>query len=333
MFQTGALTGPRRAVTMMLPLGAKHEIPALGYGTYRLDQAIAAGAVEYAIECGFRHIDCAKVYGNQAQVGEGIAAGMKRFHLKRDALFVTGKLWPTDQHPDHVEAAVRQTLSELKTDYLDLFLVHWPIAWRHTGRWETPADIYPKTTEGKADVDTTVTLLDTWRAMEKLVDKGLVKCLGLSNAGASDFDALVNVTHSPLANQFESHPALQQHVLRSRMVRDGMMPVCYCPLAMPTRFTPPEYKGICETEYLQRLADLTGFTAPRMVLNWAVDNHNAVLVKAASKEHIRANAKVSTCMLSDPQRRMIQAYETMHGSVRVINPKDFTADGTPFFKD
>jgi alcohol dehydrogenase (NADP+) len=332
MFTHGHLTGPRRAVTLKLPLGKIHEIPALGFGTYRLAPDVATGAVEYAIECGFRHIDCAKVYGNEREVGTGMRSAVKKHQIRREDLFVTGKLWPTDQRPDLVEPALRQTLNDLQVDYLDLFLIHWPICWRNTGKWEGDCDKYPKKAPGIADVDTTVSLLDTWRAMEACVDKGLVKCLGLSNSGPKEFDLLRETTHPPLANQFESHPALQQHLLRSTMHRDGLTPICYCPLAAPTRFTPANYKGICETEYLHRLSELTGFSPHKMVLNWAADNQNAILVKSSSKQHIKQNAAVSTCMLSDAQRRMIQAYEDMHGSVRVVNPTDFRADGKPFFE-
>jgi diketogulonate reductase-like aldo/keto reductase len=120
-------------------------------------------------------------------------------------------------------------------------------------------------------------------------------------------------------------------VLKARMVRDGMLPTCYCPLAMPTRFTPPEYEGICKTRHMEQLAEVTGFTPARMILSWAVDNHNAVIVKAQDPKHIKENAKVSTGMLSEPQRRMVQAYEQMYGSARVINPNSFRDDGKPFF--
>ena len=331
MLQGAILAGPQKGVSLRLPLGTVHEIPALGFGTYRLPKEKAAGAVSYAIDCGFRHIDCAKVYGNQAEIGEGIAQALKKNNIRREDIFVTGKLWPTDQHPDRVEGAIRETLAQLRLDHLDLFLVHWPVAWKNTGKWESDEDKYPQARPGVAAIDHDVKLIDTWKAMELLVDKRLTKCIGLSNSGSDEFDALRHVRHRPVTNQIEGHPALQQHVLKARMVRDGMLPTCYCPLAMPTRFTPPEYEGICKTRHMEQLAEVTGFTPARMILSWAVDNHNAVIVKAQDPKHIKENAKVSTGMLSEPQRRMVQAYEQMYGSARVINPNSFRDDGKPFF--
>ena len=331
MLQGAVLAGPQKGVTLRLALGTVHEIPALGYGTYRLPRDKAAGAVSYAIECGFRHVDCAKAYDNQAEVGEGIAAAMKKHHLKREDIFVTGKLWPTDAHPDRVEGAIRETLAQLRLDHLDMFLMHWPVAWKNTGRWESDEDKYPQASPGVAAIDHDVSLMDTWKAMELLVDKRLTTCIGISNCGDKEFDVLRHARHKPVANQIEGHPALQQHVLRAKMNRDGILPICYCPLAPPTRFTPDTYEGICMSRHMRQLAEVTGFTPERMVLSWAVDNYNAVVVKAQDPKHIKENAKVSTGMLSIGQRRMVQAYEQMYGSVRVINPTTFREDGKPFF--
>lgn len=331
MLQHNVVTGPQRAVNLKIPLLSGFEIPALGFGTYRLEAAVAAAATEFAIECGFRHIDCAKAYCNQRQVGEGIAAAMKSGRVRREHLFITGKLWPTDAHPDHVAAACRATLAELRVGYLDLFLVHWPVAWRHSPNFDSDEDKYPKTADGLAAVDESVTLADTWRAMEALVDAQLVRSLGLSNCDLSHIRALDGCRIGPVTNQIEGHPALQQHELRGRMIQRGILPTSYCPLAAPTRFTAPDYKGICNTEYLKRLAESAGFTPQRMLLNWAVDNNNAVLIKSASRKHIQENAKTSTGMLSDAQRRMIQAFEPMNGTTRVINPTEFRRDGKPFF--
>ena len=331
MFHNNTLTGPRRAVTLMLPFRNGREVPCLGYGTYRLAPDAAADAVDYAIQCGFRHIDCAKVYGNQAAVGEGIRRAMKRLKLRREDLFSTGKLWPTDQHPDRVAKACQETLDELKTDYLDLFLVHWPVAWKNTGKWETDADKYPVTASGNADVDDSVKLTDTWAEMERLVDTGKAFSLGLSNSGDDELRQLRNAKHGVQTNQVEAHPANQQLLLRSSMSRDQILLSCYCPLGNPTRFTPEGFQGVCKHEFFAKLRDLTGFTTQRLILNWSVDNYNVVLVKAQTKKHIEDNAKVSTGMLSDAQRRMVQGHELINGNIRVINPTTFRADGKPFF--
>lgn len=333
MFHGNRLAGPQRAVTLKLPLRTGNEIPVLGFGTYRLAPEIAAAAVEYAIECGFRHIDCAKIYRNERQVGEGIRRAMKRLNIPREQLFITSKLWPTDQAPEHVQPACQGSIKELGVGYLDLYLTHWPVAWKHTGKWESDEDFHPKSSNGNEIVNHDVTLVQTWRAMEALVDGGLVRNLGLSNSSEVDLNQLSSAKWRipAVTNQVECHPGLQQHLLRSSMSRDGILMSCYCPLGMPTRFTAPAFKGIANHQYFARVAELTGFSPQRLLLNWAVDNCNIVLVKSADKKHIADNAKVSTGMLSDAQRKLIQGFETLNGGVRVINPTNFREDGLPFF--
>jgi diketogulonate reductase-like aldo/keto reductase len=239
-----------------------------------------------------------------------------------------------------VEKACRETLDKLRVDYLDLFLVHWPVAWKHTGRFDTDEDRHPRQANGNAIVDASVTLEDTWRAMAKLVDLGLVRSIGLSNCSVQHIERLSECTsernHAPVINQIEFHPGCYQSELRNANGELGLLTAAYCPLGMPTRFTPPQFRGVAKDEdILKPLIVNSGFSAARLLLNWNLDNGNVVIVKSTVKEHIRDNAKACRYALSDSVRWLLNHYEDqLQKPMRVINPVDFLGgpEPTPFFE-
>jgi alcohol dehydrogenase (NADP+) len=335
-----AMGGPVLGVTQMFRMQNGLSIPSLGFGTYRVSPDEVGPAVTYAVECGFRHIDCAKIYMNEAAVGAALGSLVSSKKVKREDLFVTSKLWPTDQHPDNVERACRESLDNLKVGYLDLLLIHWPVAWKHTGSFATEEDRRPRQANGNAIVDASVTLEDTWRAMTKLVDLGLVKSIGVSNCNASHIKRIADATeeqrHAPVINQVEFHPACYQSDLRNTNGDLGLLTAAYCPLGMPTRFTPPEYTGVAKDDsVLKPLVINTGFSPARLLLNWNLDNGNVVIVKSTNKDHIRDNAKACRYALGDSVRWLLNHYEDqLQKSQRVINPTDFLGgdEPTPFFE-
>lgn len=335
-----AMGGPVPGVSQMLRMQNGLSVPSLGFGTYRMLPHEAEAAVPFAVECGFRHIDCAKVYMNEEAVGSSLAGLFSNKTIRREDLFVTSKLWPTDQHPDNVEKACRESIEALKVGYLDLFLIHWPIAWKHTGSFETDEDRRPRQPNGNALVDTTVTLEDTWRAMTKLVDLGLVKSIGVSNCDAGHIKRIMNITeeqrHAPVINQVEFHPGCYQSELRNTNGDAGVLTAAYCPLGMPTRFTPPGFVGVAKDDHvLTPLVTNSGFSPGRLLLNWNLDNGNVVIVKSTNKEHIRDNSKACRFALGDSVRWLLNHYEDqLQKSQRVINPDDFLGgdERTPFFE-
>jgi alcohol dehydrogenase (NADP+) len=312
-------------------------IPQLGFGTYRMTSDKAVGAVTFALSCGYRHIDCAKAYGNEAAVGAALSQAMRSRRMCRDEIFVTSKLWPTDQHPDHVETACRASLEALRVEYLDLYLVHWPVCMRHTKVWNSEEDKYPCDAEGRPAIDTSVTLFDTWRAMSDLVRKGLVKSIGLANCTAAQIETLfkeadaAKLTHLPVLNQIELHPALVDGDLVACHGAHAMLTSAYCPLAMPTRFTPLEFQPLVEDETLKMLSSFTGYTPARLLLNWNLDRNNVVIVKSTNKDHIKSNAKAARFALEDRARAVLESYRFVSRNFRVMNPTHFTVDRSPFF--
>lgn len=329
--------GPVRGVNQLVKMQNGLTIPSLGLGTYRMKPEEVAQAVKLAVENGFRHIDCAKVYMNEKDVGFALADTLKSLRIPREDIFVTSKLWPTDQHPDNVEKACRETLADLRLDYLDLYLIHWPIAWKHTGSFATDSDRHPRNGEGFAIVDKSVTLSDTWLAMTKLVDKGLVKSIGLSNCNGGHVAQIMAVVekgeHAPVVNQVEYHPGCHQTDLWSMNTQHGLLTAAYCPLGMPTRFTAPDFVGVANDELLKPLTTNTGYSVARVLLNWNLDCGNVVIVKSTKKEHIMDNAKACRFALSDSVRWVLNHYEDqLQKHCRVINPVDFFDEARPFFE-
>eukprot|EP00796_Vickermania_ingenoplastis_P010290 gene10290-7192_t len=307
------LDGPRLGIQRLLPMRNGLKIPQLGFGTYRLTPAQAEEVLPLAIDAGYRHIDCAKAYTNQ--VGD---------------LFITSKLWPTDQHPDVVRKACEETLTELGVGYLDLYLIHWPICWKHSPNFLTEEDKYPKDPlKGGAAVDKSVSLLDTWRAMNELVKDGLVKSIGLCNSSAENISDVMaggddEALMAPVLNQIEFHPACQDTALVKVHKAHDMLTAAYCPLGMATRTTPPDFKPLVEEEILKSMSDLTGFSVPRLLLNWNLDQNNVVICKSANKAHIQSNAKASQFALSDSVRLVLNSFHEKVRACRVMNPKNFT---------
>lgn len=348
------LDGPKLGIKRLMPLRSTGlSIPQLGFGTYRLSPEAAEEVVPVAINAGFRHFDCAKAYLNQKGVGRGLQRSIKSRRLPREQLFITSKLWPTDQHPDFVRSACVETIRELGVGYLDLYLMHWPVCWKHSRTFTSEQDKYPTDeATGAADVDPDVTLLDTWKAMSELVGEGLVKSIGVCNCGVSELDTIMQAVGSrssgenggeecqpapsglvaPVLNQIEFHPACQDSALVKVHKSYDMLTAAYCPLGMPTRTTPPGFVPLLEDEMLKSLENLTGFSVARLLLNWSLDLQNVVICKSASHKHILSNAKASQFALSDPVRLLLNSFNEKVRSFRVMNPKNFTATpGKPFF--
>ncbi|XP_066264679.1 aldo-keto reductase family 1 member B1-like [Branchiostoma lanceolatum] len=236
-------------------------MPLLGLGTWRARQNDCYRAVKAALDMGYRHIDTAEYYRNEKEIGqalhENFAAG-----LKREEVFVTSKLWNTRHHPDDVLPACQRSLTDLGLDYLDLYLMHFPVAYARGDNF------LPFDDKGQA-FTLDIHFMETWKAMEKLVDAGLVKAIGVSNFNISQMEeVLTNGRIKPAVNQVESHPYLGCHRLLEYCTSKGVVITAYCPIARPGSKEAEEYKvgSLLEDPVITEISNKHGKTPAQVCL-------------------------------------------------------------------
>jgi alcohol dehydrogenase (NADP+) len=269
--------------TTKIPLnhGAGH-IPALGFGTLIPDAAVTISATAAALEAGFRHFDCAERYRNEREVGEALQTGITAGGIAREDIFVTTKLWNTNHRPERVEPAFEASLDRLRLNYLDLYLIHTPFAFQ-AGEEQDPRD-----QNGNVVYDRDVTLLDTWRAMESLVDRGRCRAIGLSDL---NLNGLLPIYESarikPAVVQVESHPYLPETELLEFCREKGIVLLAFAPLGHGMRPGPLEDPVILAT------AARLGKTPAQVLLAWAVQRGTALLTTPRSADRARENFNIS----------------------------------------
>jgi alcohol dehydrogenase (NADP+) len=213
---------------MAPPLAA---MPAIGLGTWKAAPGEVGAAVRSALQLGYRHIDCAAIYGNEAEIGAALHAALQQGGLAREQLWITSKLWNDCHEPGQVRPALERTLADLQLSWLDLYLIHWPVAHR-------PGVLMPSAAADQIPLER-LPLHHTWAAMEELVDAGLVRRIGVSNWSAAKLAALLpHCRIRPAVNQVERHPWLQQGELLSFCRGQGITLTAYSPLGSPERAGP-----------------------------------------------------------------------------------------------
>ena len=212
-------------------LGTGAEIPVIGLGTFGSDNynaQVIAHAVGEAIRLGYRHIDCASVYGNEKEIGAAIAQVIAEGVVAREELWITSKVW-NDSH-GRVAESCRQTLEDLQLDYLDLYLVHWPFPNFHAPK----VNVESRDPNAKPYIHGNY--MQTWGAMEKLVDEGLVRHIGTSNMTVPKLELLLRDCRiRPACNEMEMHPHFQQPELFNYVTGQDMVAIGYCPVGSPNR--------------------------------------------------------------------------------------------------
>ncbi|TKA51684.1 hypothetical protein B0A53_05389 [Rhodotorula sp. CCFEE 5036] len=257
--------------------GAKKlSIPAVGLGTWKSGPGEVANAVKTALRNGYKHLDLAWIYGNEQEVGQGI----RDSGVPRDEIFITSKLWCT-KHRD-VEAAVKESLDLIGTDYLDLYLMHWPVPLNPNGNDAK----FPKKEDGSRDLDTEWTINQTWEQMEALLEKGLVKAIGVSNFSEPVLDDLLKTAKvTPAANQVELHPYLPQHELLEYLEEKGIVAEAYSPLGSTD-------SPLLKDDDIKKIADKHGVSVGTILISYQVNRNVVVLPKSVTAQRIIDNLKI-----------------------------------------
>ena len=278
-------------------------LPSPGLGTWKIPDDVTAQIVHEAIECGYRHLDCAADYGNEKLVGKGIASAIAAGLCTRGDLWVTGKLWNTYHEPQHVRAACERSLQDLGLDYFDLFLIHFPIALEFV-----PFDeLYPPgwTAGGEAMSPIKVPYADTWRAMEDLVDAGLTKKIGVCNLTTGLLRDVISYARiKPAVLQVELHPYLTQEALVRFCQEEDIAVTAFSPFGADSYLTlgmATETERLLANPVLEKIAQAHSRSTAQVALRWAMQRGTIPIPKTQSSEHLRDNIDLFEFVLSQEE--------------------------------
>jgi alcohol dehydrogenase (NADP+) len=297
------------------------NVPAIGLGTFGSDGVTPhtiAEAVLDAASVGYRHFDCASVYGNERQIGYSFQRLLRGGILRRD-LWVTSKVWNDRHGAGEVVASCKQTLDDLQLDYLDLYLVHWPFPNYHP----PGCDVHSRSASAKPYIHENY--MKTWRQMEELVTMGLVHHIGTSNMTIPKLELLLrDAKIKPAVNEMELHPHFQQPELFRYVVDHGILPVGYCPLGSPNR--PERDRTADDTVDLEDpvivgIARQRGIHPAQVCIKWAVERGQVPIPFSTNRRNYLSNLK---CVTADPLNAdEMQAIAKINKGCRLIKGQVF----------
>jgi len=291
----GVVVDPALVPQRVLYTGAR--MPAIGLGTFGSDHVVAsevAAAVEGAAAVGYRHFDCASVYGNEAQIGYALQK-VWRTSIRREQVWITSKLWNDKHGENEVIRSCKQSLADLRLDYLDLYLVHWPFPNFHP----PGCDVTSRSKDAKPYLH--ANFMKTWRKMEELVDLGLVRHIGTSNMTVPKLKLVLRDARiKPAVNEMELHPHFQQPELFEFVRSNGVIPVGYCPIGSPGR---PERDRTAEDTVatqdpvIVRIANRLAVHPAVVCIKWAIQRGQVPIPFSANRSHYLSNLEG---VVSDP---------------------------------
>lgn len=295
----------------------------IGLGTWKSKPGEVGAAVESAIEMGYRHIDCAAIYMNEQEIGIAIQNCIKRGIIKREDLWITSKLWNNAHRKNEVIPALKKTLADLQLDYLDLYIIHWPVAIKNEIiNAKEPEDYLPLSE---------VPVSETWSGMEEAHKMGLARHIGVSNFSQKKlYDLLKNCSHKPEVNQVELHPYLQQNELFNFCQEQGVFMTAYSPLGSGDRsetMRRPDEPSLLEDQVIQEIAKKHKSSPAQILLAWHVHRGTAVIPKSINPIRQKENLEASKILLDADDMNDIKNLDRHY---RFITGKFFEIQGNGY---
>ena len=289
------------------------QMPAVGLSLWKIDSKCVAETVYEAIKRGYRHLDSAADYGNEKQVGEGIARALADGLCKREDLWITSKLWNTYHRKEHVQAACERSLSDLGLDYFDLYLIHFPIALQYVDfdQRYPPEWIYDPNAENPCMVLDSVPLSETWAAMEELVEIKLARKIGICNYTAVLLHDLMSYARiKPAMLQIESHPYLTQEALIRTAQSYNIAVTAFSPLGALSYVSldmASSEDSVLQQSAVVSIAKRLGVTPAQVVLRWGIQRGTAIIPKTSRAERLDENIALADFSLTDDDMQAISA--------------------------
>ena len=299
------------------------SMPMLGLGTWKSTTGEVYNAVLEALRSGYRHIDCAPIYGNEPEVGQALTEAFAQGIVSRGQVWITSKLWNNAHAPEDVRPAMEQTLTDLGLEYLDLYLMHWPIAYKKGVLYHQSAADFISLEE--------LPIIDTWRKMEELYDDGLCRHLGVSNFSTQKLKALKDYARIlPEMNQIELHPYLQQPQMLNFCAKNDIFLTGYAPLGSadrPDRLKIENEPVLLDEPKIVQIAKHHQTTPAQVLISWALHRGTAVIPKSVRPERLRENLAAGGLALTDNE---MQEIASLNRDRRYITGTFWAVEGGPY---
>lgn len=301
------------------------QMPIIGLGTWKSEPGQVYTAVTQAIEMGYRHIDCAAIYGNEKEIGQAIHDVIQKGIVKRSDLWITSKLWNSAHKYGAVEEALRKTLTDLQLDYLDLYLIHWPVVLKDDVVYPSKGSDFVPLSE--------LPLEETWRAVIEMKDLGIIKHAGVSNCNSAKIEQLIAITgRVPEMNQVEMHPYLQQPELVEYCQSKNIHMTAYSPLGSNDR--PSRYKDLgpvlLEDKVVVQMAEDKGVTPAQILIAFAVHRNISVIPKSVNPKRLAENLAAKDVTLTAEEMETLYQLDK---ATRYIDGSIWMMEGSPYTKE
>lgn len=298
-------------------------MPNLGLGTWKSAPGEVGAAVKTAVRTGYRHIDCAYVYGNEAEIGNALSELFADGEVRRDELWITSKLWNNFHAPQRVRPALDNTLKDLQLDFLDLYLIHWPILFREDVFWPSKGSEMVPLEE--------IPLPDTWKAMVACRDAGATRHIGVSNFSVRKIREVTDATGvQPEVDQVEMQPLLQQPGLKAYCDENDIILTAYSPLGSRDRSADnksSDEPDLFKNPVISSIARAHDCSPAQVLIRWALQRGTAVIPKSVNPERIRQNYDTLKMKLSDAEMEALAGLERHY---RFLNGQVFEMEGSPY---